>query len=449
MEPAHIRFGGGATETLLHPLATVVMLIAVLLLLTRPREKAITPFLLAFFTIPLSQVLVLGGLHFTVHRILIMTVLVRMAVFPDRSSGGKIPGGFNALDVGVSLWTLSTLVVLSLQWMDPQAFIKFFGDFLDAFGGFLAVRFLIPDREAVRRTIRVLTAICLIQGTCMMSEQSTHRNVFAFLGGLLPDIRDGHIRSQGTMGSLYGGPFAGVVIPLFFWLWTEGESRVASCVGLLGATAMTVASHASTSWMAYGGSLMGLCFWPMRKQMRLLRYGFVAVLGGLQLVMHGPVWSLIEKVDLAGGSSSYHRYMLIDTLIRHFGDWWLIGTRDNGSWGWEMWDTCNQFVAVAVTGGLVTLILYIMILKRSFAAVGSARKRVDGDRRQEWFLWCLGSALFGDVVASFGINFMLYLVMLLFLLLVFVSVAAFEAIRPPVQFIESSCPEPFAFSSNK
>ena len=92
--------------------------------------------------------------------------------------------------------------------------------------------------------------------------------------------------------------------------------------------------------------------------------------------MHGPVWSLIEKIDLTGGSSSYHRYMLVDNCIRHFGDWWLIGYKNYGDWGLDMWDLCNQFVVNALTGGLVTLVLYLTIFKRSFRAIGIARKRV-------------------------------------------------------------------------
>jgi len=38
------------------------------------------------------------------------------------------------------------LVILSLQWMNMQALIHNLGDFLDAVGGYLVVRFLIPRR---------------------------------------------------------------------------------------------------------------------------------------------------------------------------------------------------------------------------------------------------------------------------------------------------------------
>jgi hypothetical protein len=436
MQPQNLIFGGGATATRLHPLIAVWMLIAIACILFVPRNRAIVPFLLAFFTIPFAQVVVVGGIHFPVIRILILAGLARAAV-GNRPSGPRFAGGFNGIDTVVVLWTVSALAIASLQWMAIQPFIKFVGDFLDSFGGYVAVRYFIPDREALRRAVKVLAVICLILGVCMMSEQFTHQNVFGFLGANEPALREGHIRSEGILGSIQGGTFGGVLIPMFLWLWTEKRSRLAASFGLVGATAMVFASHASTSWLAYAAGLGGLAFWVVRERMRLMRWGLVIILTGLHLVMHGPVWSLIEKIDITGGSSSYHRYMLVDNCIRHFTDWWLLGYKDYGSWGFDMWDLCNQFVAVALTGGLLSLILFIMIYSRSFGAIGDARKLVSVDRKQEWLLWCLGSTLFANVVASFGINYMVQLEMLIFPLLACVSVAICIAERA-----EERAPDP-------
>ena len=91
----------------------------------------------------------------------------------------------------------------------------------------------------------------------------------------------------------------------------------------------------------------------------------------------------------------------MDNCIRHFSDWWLLGYKYYNDWGWDMWDLCNQFVVVALTGGLLTLVFYIAIFSRSFGAIGTARKQVNGDRGQEWLLWCLGSALFADRGGAF------------------------------------------------
>jgi len=429
VEPEHTRFGGGATETLLHPFVAVWMLIAIVLILVLPRNKAITPFLLAFFTIPVGQVLLVGGVHLTALRILILAGLARMAISRGSSSGGVFAGGFNSVDRAVTFWAASAFAIVSLQWMDSQALVKNAGDFLDALGGYLVVRYLITDGETIRRAFKVLAAICAILGALMINEQISHINVVGFLGGMAVavTVRDGHIRSQGVMGCIYAGVFAGILLPLFIWLWTEGKSRVAAVVGLSGSMAMVITSYSSTSWLACAGSVAGLAFWPLRTRMRLFRWGLVLTLVGLHLVMHGPVWSLIARMDLTGSSSGYHRYYLVDNLIRHFSDWWLLGYRNYNDWGWDMWDTCNQFVDVALKGGLLTLILYILILKRSFGAIGDARKLVNGDRKQEWLLWSLGSALLANVVAAFGINYMAQLLMLLFPLLACISVATFEA----------------------
>jgi hypothetical protein len=425
--PKNLRFGGGLSETVINPFVAVAVLIAIGLILALPRKKAITPFLLAFFSIPVGQVLVAGGVHLNMLQILILTVLGRMAAFRGSSSEKRFGGGFSAFDKLVVLWTLVAFGMFLIQFMQMQAFIKGLGDLVVSLGGYLAVRFLIPDRETVRRAVTVLAVVCVIQGICMVSEQFTDENVFRFAGGGWPQIREGHVRSEGALGTLYAGAMAGALIPFFLWLWTEKKSRMAAYAGLAGATSMVWASHASTSWMAYGAGLFGLAFWPLRKQMRLVRWGLVAVLVGLHLAMKGPVWSLIAKIDVTGGSSSYHRYYLVDNCIRHFSDWWLLGCTNYGDWGFDMWDLCNQFVAAALTGGLVTLVLYLMIFKRSFRAIGIARKRVEGDRRQELLFWCLGSALFANVVAHFGINYMVHLSVYFFILLVCISATTAEA----------------------
>jgi hypothetical protein len=431
MEPQHLRFGGGAAETMLHPLVAIWLLIAVVLVLTRPRGQALVVFLVSCFTIPVGQVVVLGSLHFTVLRILIIAGLIRRASIIGSSPRGKFPGGFNGIDQMVVLWTISMLVILSLQWMNMQALIHNLGDFLDAVGGYLVVRFLIPDGEAIKRTIKTLAWVCVIQGVCMTNEQIIHRNIFGYLGGmaLTVTVRDGKIRSEGVMGCIYAGVFAGVLIPMFIWLWTAGKSRVAACAGLAGATAMVITSNSSTSWMAIAGSAVGLAFWPLRKQMRLVRWILGLTLLALHLVMNGPVWSLIARVDLTGSSSSYHRYYLLDNCIRHFSDWWLLGYKYYNNWGWSMWDLCNQFVVVALIGGLMSLIFYVAIFIRTFGAVGKARKMVSGQRKREWLLWCLGVDLFATMVAHFGINYMAQMMMGFFSLLACISVAAFEA-RP-------------------
>jgi hypothetical protein len=444
VEPAHWRFGGGASETILHPLVAVWLLIAIVMILTVPRRRLILCFLVSCFCIPVQQVVVLGGVHFPVLRILIIAGLIRRTT----EGGSKYPGGFNAIDRVVVLWTVLEQTMVCIQWMEMQVLIHNIGDFVDALGAFLVVRFLITDREAIRRTIIALAMIVIIQGVCMTNEFISHVNVFGYIGGLTHiTVRDGKLRSEGVMGCIYAGAFAGASIPLFVWLWKEGRSRLAAFAGLAGATAMVITSNSSTSWLALLGSLLGLAFWPLRKRMRLIRWGFSLTLVALHLVMKAPVWALISRVDLTGSSSGYHRFYLVDNCIRHFNQWWLIGYKDYNDWGFMMFDLCDQFVVAAVKAGLVGLVAYIAIFSRSFGAIGTARKQVSGDRLQEWLLWCLGSNLFAVVVSQFGINYMAQLMMTVFTLVACISVATFEAKEATVRNEEAPAPEQFAVVS--
>ena len=424
---------------MLNPFVAVCLLIAIVLILTLPREKAIIAFLTALFFIPIAQVVVLAGFHFTVIRILILAGLVRRTTFAGPSSQAEYPGGFNGVDKIVILWAVWAQIAFFLEFMETQALINAMGVLLETLGGYMVVRFLIPDGQTMRRVLKLLAVICVIQGACMINEQITRFNVFGLLGGISVEacIREGRVRSAGSLGALTAGPFAGVLIPLFLWLGKQRNSRLAGFAGLGGATTMVITSNSSTSWMALGASLVGLAFWRLRKRMRQVRWALVATLVGLHLYMKAPVWALISRIDLTGSSSSYQRYILMDMTIRRFTEWWLIGTKDYVNWGWDSYDLCNQFVAVALTGGLLSLIFYIVIFKRSFSRIGTARRLVSGDRRQEWLLWCLGSELFATVISHFGINYVGHLLMGLYILLVFICVVTYEVRRAQIRMVEA------------
>ncbi len=402
MEPENIRFGGGALDSVLHPLVAFAVLVAIILILCLPRKYVIVPLLLAILSIPYGQVIVVMGLHFTMDKVLVLVGLVRWA----RTRKSWPPtGGFNSIDRLFVLWALSLWIMFSLQWMQAQAAVKGFADLLEAMGSFFVLRFLIRDREDVRRTIETLAVVAIVMAVCMLNEQRTGSNIFGLLGGLPPEsMRDGHVRSQAAFEVfITAGAFGATLPPLLAWLWANTKSKMLALLGFVGAIVMAVTCFASTTLLSCVAGIFALCFWPFRKRMRLVRWGLAASLVALHLVMNGPVWSLLEKVDLTGSSSSYHRYMLIDNFIRHFGDWWLFGTHESGKWGWDMWDTSNQFVAHGENGGLLTLIFFIAIIARCFGRLGTARKRSEGNRGEEWFFWCLGSALFAHLVAYFGI----------------------------------------------
>jgi hypothetical protein len=440
MEPENIRFGGGPTATVLHPIVAAAMVLAIILILLLPRKYAIVPALLAIFLIPKGQQIVLAGVHLNMFRIIIMTGLARL-VISRRSEPWT--GGFNFMDRIVTVFFLSYFVTNSLLYsLQTQALIKDTGDLLDALGGYFVMRFLISDRDEIRRAIKALAVIAVINAGCMLYEQHTGANLFALLGGMPGETwRDGKLRSQGSFEIfLTAGTFGATILPLMIWLWSEAKCRMFSILGIVAATIMTVTCYASTTLVGYAAGIIGLCFWPIRKSMRLVRWVVVFTLIGLHLVMKGPVWSLVEHLDLTGSSSSYHRYMLIDTFIRHFGDWWLVGTTVNGTWGFDMWDASNQYVLYGFAGGLLIFALFVCIIAMGFSKLGTARKLAEGNRSQEWFAWCIGAALFSHVVSFFGTNYMDQMLFAWLALLAIISVTVFEVAGSVVPEVEEAKP---------
>src|SRR5580704_767489 len=200
MPAEHLHFGGGAGDTAIHPLMVVYLLLAIVLVLILPRSKAIAPFLFAFFTIPIEQVVVVGGFHFTALRFLILAGLAKR-VFSRKTPSDR----FSGVDWAVVFWALSAAVCFCLEYRETPALVREVGYLLDALGGYFVVRFLVPDGDGIRRTFKTLAVISVVLGICMVFEQFGHRNVFGYLGGppIEPAVRNGRIRSGATLGYLH------------------------------------------------------------------------------------------------------------------------------------------------------------------------------------------------------------------------------------------------------
>jgi hypothetical protein len=409
MPPEHARtFGGGVADTALQPVVLAALILALVLIIALPRRYVLWPFLLITFLVPLGQGIVIAGAHFYVGRIVVIAGLLRLASAALNSKGRVLAAGYNSIDSAFFWCTACQTVAVLLLFRDMPSWINQFGVLLDTLGTYVLLRFFIRDEEDTFRVLKCLALISLVLAVCMVVEQVKLINVFSFIGGnrATPELREGKIRSQAVFQhTLLAGAFGATLLPLFMLLWRSAASKFIGLVGIVGSTVMTITSNSSTPLLAYVAGLLGVCLWRIRRKMRMARWTLIAALAALAVVMKAPVWFVIAHIDLTGGSSGYHRAEVIDQCIRHFTDWWLIGVKDTGSWGWDLWDAQNQFVNVAETGGLAALILFIVMISRCFGRIGKARKLVEGDRRREWCLWLLGAALFSHTVGFFGVNY--------------------------------------------
>jgi len=410
------NFAGGTPDSVFSPVALAAVLLAGILLLLLPRTKAIFPFLLAGLLIPGDQVVVIASVHFPMLRILLLFGLARIAWMKFSGKGETFSGGWNGIDKAVILLGVLTAVAGVLLYQESGEAIYQMGQLLTTVGSYVVLRFLIRDEEDVKRAIRALACVTIVVAGFMTYEALTGRNlIYAALGGIhatyleLAKERSDRVRAAGVFAhAILAGTFGGFMLPLFIGLWVrEKKGRMLAAAGAVGAVIMAITANSSTALMGCLGGICGFCFWPLRRNMRAVRWGIVGTLVALQLYMKSPIWHIIQDIDLAGGSSSYHRYLLVDQCIRHFWSWVLIGTKDYGNWGLDSFDLSDQYVGIADTAGLIPLVLFLAILVLGFKYVGKMRRLVEnkGDWKQEIFIWAIGASLFVNVVAFFGIGY--------------------------------------------
>jgi hypothetical protein len=399
--PTNYYFGGGDDGTYATPLAILVMLIAILLLSALPRKYAYVPFLIAALLVPLHVVLLIGSLHFNATRILILTGWLRVLIRRER-----FPGRLQLFDKIVLASALCSAVMYSLLWRDFGAVVNRTGVLMTTMGAYFLLRFLVRDQQDVVRVIKALAVVVIVIAPLMVYEYLSAYNPFWLLGApQITNVRDGVIRAQGPFGhAITAGVIGAVLLPLFVGLYFHQPGmRRFSVAAIASATVMVLASHSSTPLLTYAAAVLGLAVWPLRKSMRKVRWGVAIVLLLAQVVLQSPIWFVMNRASGLMGGSGWHRAMLVDNFVRHFSDWWLVGTRANPDWGWSMWDVDNAYVGAGVTGGLLSFVLFIAMLVYAFKLIGRARKRVEKNPSELRLTWILGAALFANTVAFFGI----------------------------------------------
>ena len=419
-----LRFGGGVAGTDLTTLSLLILAVASLLIFLLPRKYLIIPFLAASLLVPFGEQVVIIGLHFMVFRLLLIAAWLKVLISNVDDSGSRFGFHLNVIDKAVIVWAISAAVTFVLLWGEWGAVVERMGFLYNTLGLYFLFRTIYQTEDAFDRTITVLAVFCVVIAVVMLCEQFTGRNVLSFLGGVpqLAEVRDGRIRAQGAFGHpILAGVFGATMLPLFVGLWWRQNSKRIALIGIAASTVITFASMSSTPTLALAAAILGLCMWPLRESMRVIRWGIALTIVALHMVMKAPVWALIGRVDLTGSSSSYHRFQLVDETIRHFSDWWLVGTQTTGAWGWDLWDTSNTYVETALQGGLITLVLFILIFVYCYKQLGSARRCVLHDPAEEKWIWALGVALLSNLVAFVGITYFDQTIIVWFALLAMIS----------------------------
>ncbi len=382
------------------------------LLLGLPRRYALIPLLISGCYMTLGQALIIGGLHFYLIRIIILFGLIRIFVRKEMFSIR-----LTSIDKVLIAWLMASSFLYVIFGGANVETTERLGGVYNTLGIYFLARALIRDMDDIILTVKALGIIIIPLAVLFAVEHVTGKNPFSLSEGVpvFSEVRNGLVRCQGPFRhSILAGTFGATALPLFVGLWFHSvQNRRLAGVAILAATVIVASSASSGPVLAYLISIVGLIFWRFRSNMRTIRRGIVVLLLALAVYMKAPVWFLISRVSDVVGGGGWYRSALIDAAIRHFNEWWLIGTGYTAHWmptglaiDPKSADITNQFIAQGISGGLLAMTLFIWLIVKCFKAVGLASR--NGNRfssSERFMIWSVGCTVLGHVASFFSVSY--------------------------------------------
>lgn len=403
-------------QTTLHPMGLVAVIVLGLTVLSVSRKYAALPFVLMACFISPAQRIVIATLDFNLLRLLVLAGWLRLAMRSEYT-GLK----WRKLDTLVIAWGVTSAIAYIMLRGTFGAFVFRAGQLYDIFGMYLFFRCIIRGWADVDRVVRFAALMALPMMVLFAMEKTTGRNPFSFLGGVpaFTIAREGRLRCQGPFPhAILAGCFFAAWLPLVGAQHWRKRGKARTHMSIVAMVAIVIMCSSSTPLVGVMAGFVGAAGWMVRYRMSAVRWGTAATLFALHMVMEAPVWHLISRISFSRGSTSYHRYLLIENSINHFGEWALLGSLDTGHWGHAMYDLTNQYVREGVKGGFLALVFFVWAMWHAFVLVGRLWRSVRRERYKRYFAWGIGVSLFahGMMFLSIAITHSQQNMMVFFLL---------------------------------
>lgn len=381
--------------------------LSALLLLGR-RRWVIPALIVGMCFIPPLERISIAGVDFFALRVLLFVCCARILLKRD-----NFALRLNTLDWLCIAWIVVGAVVYVMLRGGFGSVIYTLGVAVDRLLAYFVLRSYIRSSDDVLRSIYWLLGSAVVLAPVALVEQVTGRSPFELMGQAPLQVREGNIRSVGPFShAILFGSFAAALVPLALGVWYGRASRAATgarhwlpVAGGLAAVYIVFASASSGPVISL--VLGGACIYAYRYRHYTARafYGLLLLLAVLHVVMKAPVWHLISRVDLAGGSTGYHRYLLIDRTISNFSEWALLGVKTVEHWGIHWGDVTSQYILQAVHGGIWQLVLFVWLLIVAGRELLKTSRLRGFSRRERWLYWGLYCSFFSHCLSFISVSY--------------------------------------------
>lgn len=320
------------------------------------------------------------------------------------------------LDFGLavfSVWAIFSSFFHSESLHDP--YIERIGLVANILGAFLYARVYFQGEDFLFRFSKTLIYLCIPLCIFLLLEQASGRNYYSILGSRAEvAIQRGGFRAQGPFGhAIIAGTVGACIFPLAAFIYKR-EKKL-GIIGMCACFGIAFASRSSGPLAALGASFGLLYFWRHRHRLNQVRVAVILMLIFLNFTMSRPIWFLIARIDIVGGSTGWHRSKLIDVAMGDWRSWWFAGTDYTRHWmhsgvGWNPnhTDITNYYLQFGVQGGMPLMFAFVYVI---FAGLRRIEKttielRYNNDTTDnEFAIWCVGVAIASQCISFISIAY--------------------------------------------
>jgi len=353
----------------------------------------------------------LGLVQMSVPRFVALFLLIR---FMAQGRHRRIRfGKTDVLVILIWLWTVLATFAAGAEFSQVSQMI---GRGLDTVLMFFVARMALTSAEDVKSLYWGLALTALAMCAAGVYEAITWNSPYhKFSGGAsraegYSEIRYGMLRAQAsTTVSIYFG-MAMMLVTGLLWSAREYMNRAfAYRAVILAAFAATLSSLSSGPWVALF-MMIGLNLYYRRPSLiKPSLFALIILAVALELASNRHFYNLIDYLAL-DKQTAWYRTRLLEVAFSRLEDFWLIGVGSNWPHHWASLvdgrlyiDVVNNFLIIALYGGLPALFMYVaahaVAIRR---AVRAFRDEADIPRRK--LLFGLAATLIALDISSLSVG---------------------------------------------
>lgn len=283
---------------------------------------------------------------------------------------------YNKVDfyvIGVWLWTIFAVIIAGSEMTHITQMI---GRGLDTLLVYFVARKAFSNTENIKSLFPIVafTAIfmCVMGVYEAITWHSPYHKFYFSLGYTdrsvgYSEVRHGMLRAQGsTLVSIYFG-MAMMLITGFIWS-LKGYVKKNShyLISFFCAILATVSCLSSGPWIALAGFFFLLLYFKKTSFIKPSIITLLLLCFAIEFASNRHFYNLIDYIAL-DKQTAWYRTRLLEVAVSQWRDFWLVGVGSNWPHHWaslldgrQHIDIVNNFLIVAIYGGLPAMFMYIL-----------------------------------------------------------------------------------------